>query len=380
MRRLFAVNSEYRFAWQEGNRFTLLIDGTQFFPAMLASIRGATRFIAMEMYLFESGSIATRIIDALSAAAQRGVVVHVLLDHYGSLALHDADRARLRGSGAQLHFYNPLAMASWRRSLYRDHRKILIADGEVAFVGGAGITDEFVAVNARPGWRETMVEVRGPVVRDWCALFAEAWQHCSGKVFNVDYTLVLDAGTQQGRVVSNQARGPWEIHRSILNRMRSARRQAWLATAYFVPSWKLRRALRFAGRAGTDVRLLLPGPLSDHPGVSHAGRRHYGGLLRHGVRIYEYQPRFMHQKVLLCDGWASIGSSNVDRWGQRWNLEANQEIDDAGFALEVAAMLQADFAQAQEITYTNWRQRSWSRRFLEKFWGRIDTLLQRLER
>ena len=380
MKLVFPVRSEYRFAWQEGNRFTLLIDGTQFFPAMLAAMRGATRFIALEMYLFESGDIATRIIDALSAAAQRGVVVHVLLDHYGSLALHDADRARLRSSGARLHFYNPLAVASWRRSLYRDHRKILIADGQFAYVGGAGITDEFITMNGHPGWRETMVEVRGPVVGDWCALFAEAWQRYSGKAFSVDYPPVRDAGTQRGRVVSNQARGPWEIHRSILNRMRSARRHAWLATAYFVPSWKLRRALRFAGRAGTDVRLLLPGPLSDHPGVSHAGRRHYGGLLRHGVRIYEYQPRFMHQKVLLCDGWASIGSSNVDRWGQRWNLEANQEIDDAGFALEVAAMLQADFAQAQEITYTNWRQRSWSRRFLEKFWGRIDTLLQRLER
>lgn len=377
---MFPRRSDYRFAWQEGNRFTLLIDGPQFFPAMLAAIHGATRFVALEMYLFESGNITTRIIDALSAAARRGVAVHVLLDHYGSLALHDDDRARLYDSGAQLHFYNPLAMASWRRNLYRDHRKILIADGKVAFVGGAGITDEFVTMNGYPGWRETMVEACGPVVRDWCVLFAESWQRCTGKAPDIEYSPVSDAGSQRGRVVSNQARGPWEIHRSILNRMRSAQRHAWFATAYFVPSWKLRRALRFAGRAGIDVRLLLPGPLSDHPGVWHAGRRHYGGLLRHGVRIYEYQPRFMHQKVLLCDGWASIGSSNVDRWGQRWNLEANQEIDDAGFAHAVAAMLQADFAQAQEITYDGWRRRSWSRRILEIFWGRIDTLLQRLER
>ena len=377
---MFLTHREYRFAWQEGNRFTLLIDGPQFFPAMLAAIQGATHFVALEMYLFESGNIATRMIDALSAAAQRGVVVNVLLDHYGSLALRDDDRVRLRRSGANLHFYNPFTVARWRRSFYRDHRKILIVDGAVAFVGGVGITDEFFGTNTHLGWRETVVELRGPVVRDWCALFAKGWQHSTGKECRKDDLPVQWAGAQRGRVVSNQARGPWEIHQSMLKRMRTAQRQAWLATAYFVPSWKLRRALRFAARVGTDVRLLLPGPLSDHPGVRHAGRRHYGGLLRHGVRIYEYQPRFMHQKILLCDDFASIGSSNIDRWGQRWNLEANQEIDDRSFAQEVAAMLKADFTQAQEITYADWSNRSWSRRFLEKFWGYVDALLQRLER
>ncbi len=377
---MFQSRREYRFAWREDNRFKLLIDGEQFFPAMLAAIHDARRFVMLEMYLIESGGIATRIIDALSAAAQRGVRVKVLLDHYGSLGLHDEDRARLRGSGADVHFYNRLAVTRWRRSLYRDHRKILIVDGSVAFIGGAGITDEFITTGAQPGWRETLVEARGAVVGDWCQLFREGWQRSSNKVLSIDYASVVKAGSQRGRVVSNQAHGPWEIHRSILNRMRSARHLAWLATAYFVPSWKLRRALRFAARAGTDVRLLLPGPFSDHPGVRHAGRRHYGGLLRHGVRIYEYQPRFMHQKILLCDSWTSIGSSNVDRWGQRWNLEANQEIDDVGFARETAAMLAADFALAQEITYADWSQRSWSRRFLEKFWGRVDALLQLLER
>ncbi len=377
---MFPVRREYRFAWQESNRFALLIDGRQFFPAMLAAISGATRLVALEMYLIESGHIATRIIDALSVAAQRGVIVNVLLDHYGSLALHDEDRARLRASGAHLHFYNMLAVARWRRNFYRDHRKILIIDGQVAFIGGAGITDEFFDASVGAGWRETMVEVRGPVVHDWCVLFAESWGRSTGKVFGIDYSSVRQAGTQRGRVVSSQARGPWEIHRSIIQRMRGAQRQAWLTTAYFVPSWKLRRALRFAARSGVDVRLLLPGPLSDHPGVRHAARRHYGGLLRHGVRIHEYQPRFMHQKILLCDDWVSIGSSNVDRWGQRWNLEANQEIDDPGFAREAAAMLAADFAQAAEITYADWCKRSWPRRFLEKFWGRVDALLQRLER
>lgn len=376
---MFPARSEYRFAWQEGNRFTLLVDGARFFPAMLGAIRESNRFVALEMYLIESGDITTRIIDALSAAAQRGVSVNVLLDHYGSLALNDADRNRLRASGAQLYFYNKLTMARWRRSFYRDHRKILIVDSTVAFVGGAGITDEFVGATAHSGWRETMVEVHGPVVRDWCQLFTDSWQRSTGKALSFDCSSVPQAGVQRGRVVSNQAHGPWEIHRSILKRIRGAQQHAWLATAYFVPSWKLRRALRFAARSGTDVRLLLPGPLSDHPGVRHAGRRHYGGLLRHGVRIYEYQPRFMHQKILLCDAWVSIGSSNVDRWGQRWNLEANQEIDDPGFARMVAAMLAEDFAQAQEVSYADWCNRSWSRRFLEKFWGRIDALLQRLE-
>ncbi len=138
----------------------------------------------------------------------------------------------------------------------------------------------------------------------------------------------------------------------------------------------MRRALRRAAQRGADVRLMLPGPRTDLPAVRHAGRRFYTGLLRHAVRVFEYQPRVLHMKVLLCDDWVSIGSSNVDRWNLRWNLEANQEIADRRFAAEVQAMFEADFRNCEEIDYREWRRRPWHRRFLERFWGWVDVWLE----
>ena len=150
--------------------------------------------------------------------------------------------------------------------------------------------------------------------------------------------------------------------------------------AYFVPSWKLRRALRRAARQGADVRLLLPGPETDHPAVRIAGQRYYTSLLKSDIRIFEYQPRVLHSKALICDQWVSIGSSNFDRWNLRWNLEANQAVDDEQFAEEVARMFVDDFADSAEIKLESWRRRPGYRKWRERFWGRVDLWLHRLGR
>jgi phosphatidylserine/phosphatidylglycerophosphate/cardiolipin synthase-like enzyme len=126
-----------------------------------------------------------------------------------------------------------------------------------------------------------------------------------------------------------------------------------------------------------DVRLLLPGPITDHPGVRYASHRYYGRLLRDGVRIFEYQPRFMHSKLVLCDDWVSIGSSNLDRWNLRRNLEANQEIDDPAVAIQARHLLEADFAEALEIDPEAWRRRPWYTYLREWFWRRIEVILDK---
>jgi phosphatidylserine/phosphatidylglycerophosphate/cardiolipin synthase-like enzyme len=182
-----------------------------------------------------------------------------------------------------------------------------------------------------------------------------------------------------GRVaVQKGVMGRSEIMRSYVRRVRRAEQRVWLATAYFVPPWKLRRALRRSARRGCDVRLLLPGAHTDHRAVWYMGRRYYQRLLRAGVRIFEYQPRFCHYKLLLCDDWASIGSSNADAWNYRWNLEGNQELRDVGVIGRASALLAADFADSREIRLADWRRRSWHRRAREWFWGKIQTLLGRL--
>jgi cardiolipin synthase A/B len=370
------------FPWRDGNRFKLLIDGDQFYPAMLDAIAAAGTYVLVEMYLMESGYVADRFIAALLAAAARGVTVHLMLDDFGTLGLRRADRERLQRGNISVTYYNRLHYGKLQHNFSRNHRKLLLVDGRIAFVGGAGITDEFdPPLHPERRWRETMVAIEGPVVDDWQSLFLETWNHAADS----GLTLPLRgddpvAGNQRGRV--NYSRGILhaDIKRTVIGRIRHARHRVWLGTAYFVPSMKLRRALRRAARRGVDVRLLLPGDHTDHPAVRHAGRRFYYRLLRHGVRIFEFQPRFTHSKVLLCDEWASVGSSNLDRWTLRWNLEANQEVADAVFSDQVCEMLQLDFRLSRERLFTEWAKRPWYRRWKEDFWGRVDIWMERLFR
>ncbi|HEY7745416.1 MAG TPA: phospholipase D-like domain-containing protein [Desulfuromonadales bacterium] len=370
--------AKYRFPWRPGNRFRLLVDGDRFYAAMIESIGAAQRFVLLEMYLFESGGVAGRFIGALAEAASRGVRVCLLLDGFGALGLDKKDRQRLVAGGVELFFYNPLRTGGGHGNLFRDHRKLLLIDGVVAFTGGAGIADEFdPGLNPDRYWHETMLEIRGPVVRDWQTLFIEVWNRWSDRSLQLpSLPSVRESGGQRGRVVAQRRfPGRSEVMRSHISRIRGAKRRVWLATAYFVPSWKLRRALRHAVDKGADVRLLLPGPLSDHPAVRHLACRHYESLLRAGVRIFEYQPRFLHAKVLLCDDWVSIGSSNLDRWNYRWNLEANQELADPELADQVQALFEDDFGHCLEIAYTDWRHRAWNRRLLEWVWTRVSGIL-----
>lgn len=374
-----AQNSTFNLPWREGNSFELLVDGKRFFPSMLQAIALSKQFLLIEMYLFESGHLAGRFIDALIEAASRGVKVYMLLDDYGTMGLSKKDRARLLIAGVQIAFYNPLRYVEWR-NLFRDHRKLLISDYQTAFVGGTGITDKFDFHTSGEGaWHEVMLKIMGPNVRDWCEVFKKTWDQWAPQPLQLQPAADCpQAGAQRGHVVVSGRFGSSEIQRSFVKRIHSAKRRVWMATAYFVPSWKLRRALRFAARQDVDVRLLLPGPHTDHPGVRHAGHRYYGRLLRAGVRIFEYQPRFLHAKVLLCDNWVSIGSSNVDRWNLRWNLEGNQEVDDAVLAGEVSSFLQIDFSRSEEFLYDIWMKRPWRLRLQEWFWGTIDIWLERL--
>lgn len=363
-----------RFPWRDGNRFEPLVDGGHFFPAMLSAIGAAQHYVLLEMYLFKSGAIAGAFIDALAAAAARGVQVYVLLDDFGARELHLSDRQRLVDAGVRLTLYNPLRYGKLRRNLWRDHRKLLLVDGLVAYTGGAGITDEFASTYPLH-WHDVMLAVRGPCVADWRTAFEQVWNHTQGGMPAAAAT--PHPGASAGRVTLNEPIR-MEIKRSLLKRLRGAERRIWIASAYFIPSWKIRRALYHAARQGCDVRLLLPGPYTDHPGVRHAGRRYYSRLLAAGVRIFEYQPRFLHAKILLCDTWVSIGSSNIDRWNFSWNLEANQEVEDHGLAEQVAALFEADFTQSHEFLPGEWRRRAWYRRALERFWGVIELWLERM--
>ncbi|MEN8171080.1 MAG: phospholipase D-like domain-containing protein [Pseudomonadota bacterium] len=369
-----------RFPWRAGNRYQLLNDGEQFFPAMLHAIAHAQQHILLDIYLFESGNIANQFIDAFITAAERGVQLYLLLDDFGARGLQLTDRRRLQHPSIHLAFYNPMHYGTMRRNLFRDHRKLLIVDQRIAFTGGAGLTDEFDSqTHPLHSWHDVMLSIRGPVVSDWQHTFSQSWNLWGSPPLSLTEITQPTAGGGPGRVSLNTP-SRMEIKRSLINRIRGAEKSVWIATAYFIPSWKIRRLLRHAAHRGVDVRLLLPGPHTDHPSVRHAGRRFYGRLLLNGVRIFEYQPRFLHAKMLLCDDWLSIGSSNIDRWNLRWNLEANQELLGGEVIEQAYTLFSRDFEQSHEISHDFWRARPWYRRLPEWFWGKIDRWLERCTR
>ncbi len=362
------------FSWNEASSIRFLIDGEQFFPAILESIEQAEKYILMEMYLFESGQIADQFINAFTQAARRGVRVQLLVDAYGAWGLSKNNRVQLAHAGVQLVFYNPLLFSKMKQNLFRTHRKYVIVDGIKVFVGGAGITDHFYGENA---WRETMVEVQGSVVADWQTLFVRDFNQWSTSGVPDPIFLAKGSATLPARLAYTTGGTRLEIKKVLLERMESSQKIVWLASAYFVPSRKIRKALRTAALKGKDVRLLLPGEITDHPAVRYASKRYYARLLRFGVRIFEYEGRFTHTKMGLIDDWVTIGSSNMDRWNFRWNLEANQEFEDAETADKAREIMLNDFRQCNEIIYDDWISRSKVQHFKEWIWGRLDVFLNK---
>lgn len=356
----------------------LLIDGEQFYPRMLAALAEAQHEILLEMYLADSGIIFEQFCAALVAAGRRGVRVSLLLDDFGTRGLNSTHRTHLATLHEEglitVYYYNPLWFTlRWRHYLHRNHRKLLLVDGTCAFVGGMGLSDVFTGPQA---WRDTAVMACGPIAADWRRLFAHTWQSTAG-ISLPPLPIPPTQGEIRCRVAHAQGHFYREIQQQVVQHCNTAQQRIWLATAYFVPSWKLRHALIRASRRGVDVRLLVPGPTTDHPSVRHAGRRFYLRLLRHGVRLFEYQARFTHSKVILCDDWISLGSCNLDRWNLTWNLEANHEVADPAFAAQIADMLQKDYTHSKEITLAEWRQRNLFTRLQENFWGGVDHVMKR---
>ncbi len=372
-------NKKYRFDWRQNNQYTLLIDGDIFFERIVSAIKHAKNFVLLETYLIASGQVVDQLLESLKEAIARGVKIFLLLDDFGARQLANADREILQEMGVNLLFYNPVKYHKWFSNLQRNHRKLTLIDGQRAFVGGAGFTDEFSpTISGRQYWRDVMLEIRGPVLQDWQTLFQQTWHDCGGYMPIYDAADTAPASGFPGRVITSSGLGRQEINRSLLRQLRQARTRIWITTPYFVTSWKIRRALRRAARNRHDVRLLLPGPQTDHPWVRHAARAYFGRLLHNGVRIFEFQPGFSHAKIMLCDDWVSIGSSNLDRWDQFWNLDANQELSSAVFAQELSRYFNDRMLESRELTFSEWLERPRRTRLKEWFASRFVLWLDRI--
>ena len=367
----------YQYNWRDNNKFQILVDGASYFSEMLAEIKKAQSRILLEAYLFESGKTADLFIKELCAAKKRHVEIFVLLDEYGTRGLSNEDKEKLTSSGIELWLYNPASFFHFGKSLKRDHRKLLVIDDNTAFIGGAGITDEFTPDITDNYWHDVMLKVTGDIVPDLSHSFNEIWKtqkpsiNIAHKKEKPDLAIIKN----KARVIVSSGSEENEIIRSVVNRIRSSKKHVWLTSPYFISSWKVRRVLRHAAKKGVDVRLIFPGPHSDHKWVTYGIHQYYQRLLKANVAVYEFQPRFTHAKIILCDDWYTIGSSNIDRWNQFLNLDANIEVYDEQSHHQIINLFKTDFSKSRLIILNQWTTRSFLQQIKEWASGLIINFL-----
>ncbi|AKJ30587.1 cardiolipin synthetase [Caldimonas brevitalea] len=373
-----------------GNRVEVLIDGPATYEAMFAAIDAARDHINIESYIVEADGPGDELARRLIAKRRQGVKVNLLYDGFGSVRTSAQYFEQLRRAGVELCEYNPLSPLknTLSRALHlRDHRKLLIVDGRVAFTGGINISSVYSAPSSATAgrraseeseWRDTHVRVEGPVVATLQRLFLDHWcGQTHGAAQRARYFPQLRAVGEHhvGVAACDAGRRRNPFYRALLRAIATAEQRIWVTVAYFVPTRRLLRALCAAARRGVDVRLVLPG-ISDSWAAMHAGRAHYGRLLRAGVRIYERHDALLHAKTTVIDGvWSTVGSSNLDWRSFLHNAEANVVVLDAGFADALEKVFQRDLQCSTEVQLSDWRGRGWKAKSLEWLAARFEFLL-----
>jgi len=356
-----------------GNRVELFHDGEACLRAMLRAIQAARREILLEMYWFGSDKTGQRFAQALQERARQGVLVCVTYDAVGSWEADPAQFERMRRAGCHVHVYNPLR-PQWlrlRRSNRRDHRKLLVIDGELGMTGGVNLADAWAPRSeGGQGFRDNLICVEGPAVADMRAIFATTWRHALPAM-----AAPGPRGTTTVQVIANDHRKHRKrIERAYLRAIRHARRRVLIENSYFVPTWSLRSALRRAAANGVQVSIVLP-QVSDVPLVRFATRRNYEQLLSAGVRLFEWGPSVLHSKIAVVDDWCTVGTHNLDYRSWRYNLEINVSADDAKLAAELSERIESAIAEAQRLDPKAWAARPFFQRWLEDLLYRFRHLL-----
>ncbi len=370
-----------------GNKVELLVDGPTTYDAMFAAIENAKDHVNMETFIIEDDEVGRRFAELLTSKQKSGVQVNLIYDSVGSLSTPKEFFKPLIESGGNVLEFNPInpltARKGWQFTR-RDHRKLLIVDGQVAFVGGINISSVYSSGSFgraksnkdKPPWRDTHLRVAGPVVSDFQKLFMATWNEQKGEpLAPKDY--FPEPGSQGNEVVRAIGSSPEEpysqMYVTLLSAINSAETQVSLTNAYFVPDPQLLAALKGAVQRGVDVRLLLPGK-TDSTMVFYASRSYYDELLSAGVKIYERQDSLLHAKTALIDGvWSTIGSTNLDWRSFVHNQEINAVILGQDFGTQMQTMFENDLASSTLITLDGWRKRSILARIKERaarLWAR----------
>lgn len=362
--------------------WTWLSSGGEVFPAMLAAIDAAQESVCLETYIYAADAVGQRFLDALVRSRQRGVRVKVLIDAVGSIGLSGSFWKPLRAAGGEVGLFNPLALY---RFGMRNHRKLLVCDERVAFIGGFNIASEYDGDGVTSGWCDLGLKVGGRLPAQLAATFEEMYvraefQHkrfirlrrsTARKRVLISHEQILLSGPGRGRSPLKR-----ELHRDLARAT-----NVQIMAAYFLPTWLLRRDLTRIVRRGGTVQLILPGK-SDVLISLLAGRSLYRRFLRAGVQIHEYQPQVLHAKLIIVDDVVYVGSGNLDPRSLDINYELMIRFDHEEMAAEARVIFAGSLAHCRQITQDEWRKSRTIWRRLKQRWAywllvRIDPYLAR---
>ena len=332
----------------------ILYRGGPFYAALKEDIQSARHFIYVESFIWRADEVGAEFIDLLCAAARRGVKVRLLLDELGCLKLHDRYFRPLIAAGGEFSWCHTLSPLRNRYSFnLRNHRKLQIIDGRVAFVGGMNFGREYLGRDPKLGdWADLQLRLEGTVVDVFGEVFSEDWYFATGREGPAAHPQPVSEAVPEMLAQVLRA-GPDEddhvMLRADMALVAAAKQRLWISTGYFVPGETMQTALQVAAALGIDVRLLISSK-SQHPHLVSAGRSFYDALLRQGVRIFEYSKGIDHSKCMVIDGdWSTVGSSNLDERSLRLNFELSVLIHDADTNRALSKIFENTIAEAKEI-------------------------------
>lgn len=354
--------------WRDGNRIELLENGDQYFPAVFEAIKNARSKVILETFIWFEDDVGKRLHEVILDAARRGVSVEVLLDGYGSPDLSDGFVSELTTAGVKFRYYDPRPLIfGMRTNLFRRmHRKIVVVDGELAFVGGINYSAEHMIDYGPEAKQDYAVRVEGPVVDDIYRYVIsnlpghDATRRWWGKRHNPAHDNLKPGEAQALFVWRDNDQHRDDIERYYLKMLSNAKQEVIIANAYFFPGYRLLHAMRSAGRRGVKVKLVVQGE-PDMPIVKVGARLLYNYLVKSGVEVFEYTRRPLHGKVAIMDDhWATVGSSNLDPLSLSLNLEANLIIYDKAFNATLGENLNTLIAQdCQKVDESMLPKRTW---------------------
>ncbi len=348
--------------FSEGNRVMLLWKDREYFQNIFRVLMEAREFICLGFYIFRNDETGLELAEILKEKAVSGVRVFLLYDHFGSLFTPGAFWRELSAHGIEVAASRPFKWTSPLHYTHRDHRKLIIVDGKIAFTGGLNIANEYRGYYLRrrrkKGWRDTGVMLEGPVVSELLQQFTQSWK--IWKKQDLPFTASLNQfakGLPVLPIFASSARGRRRMRKLIYYSVNNASESVFLTTAYFTPSRRLLQILEAAVKRGVSVKLLLPGR-SDITAAHYAGRAYFSRLLRAGIEIFTYNGEILHAKTAVFDGqWSIIGSANLDFQSLRRNDEGNVGIIDHDFGRLMQDIFAEDLKDSEQIRYVQWRQR-----------------------